>query len=117
MVLQRFGGGAVLVGQKAVKAGLADRLGSFEQVVSELAAGRNSVRFKTKATAVDPLAENRRLRAELAVLNQETAKPAIIEAPSPARMSEQRRRVFTRFSVSVASARFCAVTSIFIDRD
>jgi len=38
-VLSDFGQGGVLVGKKAVKAGLADRLGSLEGVISELSAG------------------------------------------------------------------------------
>jgi signal peptide peptidase SppA len=35
-VLNRFGGGGILTGAKAVEAGLADRLGSLESVISEL---------------------------------------------------------------------------------
>jgi capsid assembly protease len=44
-VVADFGQGALLVGQKAVVAGLADRLGSFEQTVSELATGIRPRRF------------------------------------------------------------------------
>ncbi|WP_276200582.1 S49 family peptidase [Chelatococcus sp. XZ-Ab1] len=40
-VVARFGRGDVLVGAAAVAAGMADRLGSFEQVVAELAEGRS----------------------------------------------------------------------------
>jgi ClpP class serine protease len=36
-VLSDFGGGGLLVGQKAVAAGMADRIGSFEEVLAELA--------------------------------------------------------------------------------
>jgi signal peptide peptidase SppA len=50
-VLGEFGQGAVLVGQKAVDAGLADRLGSFEQVVSDLAAGKKPRRYRPKTVA------------------------------------------------------------------
>jgi len=39
-VIGEFGAGGVMVGEKAVAAGLADRLGSFEQTLSELAAAR-----------------------------------------------------------------------------
>ena len=39
-VLQDFGQGDVFVGQAAVEAGLADRIGSFEQVIAELQGGR-----------------------------------------------------------------------------
>ncbi|HEX8653101.1 MAG TPA: S49 family peptidase [Pyrinomonadaceae bacterium] len=37
-VINDFGGGALLVGEQAVDAGLADRVGSYEQVLSELQA-------------------------------------------------------------------------------
>lgn len=39
-VLSDFGQGDVLVGQAAVAAGMADRIGSFEQVIAELQGGR-----------------------------------------------------------------------------
>lgn len=42
MVLEQFGGGAIFVGAAAVEAGLADRLGSFEEVLAGLAQGRVS---------------------------------------------------------------------------
>jgi capsid assembly protease len=79
-VLDDFGQGTVLVGQNAIGAGLADRLGSFEQVVSELAAGKRA----------------RGVRATMSLADWETVKlganAANIEAPSPAPMTEQRRR-------------------------
>ncbi len=39
-VISDFGGGGVLVGQKAVDVGLADGLGSFEEVLASLSAGK-----------------------------------------------------------------------------
>ncbi len=39
-VLADFGGGGLFVGQAAVAAGLADRVGSYESVIADLAAGR-----------------------------------------------------------------------------
>lgn len=48
-VLSDFGQGGVRVGQEAVAAGMADRVGSFEQVLSELRNGR-------KISTVAPLA-------------------------------------------------------------
>jgi capsid assembly protease len=39
-VLDGYGGGGLLIGRKAVEAGLADRLGSYESVFSDLASGR-----------------------------------------------------------------------------
>lgn len=47
-VLSDFGQGGVLVGRRAVEAGLADRLGSFESTLNELAMGK--VKRKPKAT-------------------------------------------------------------------
>lgn len=41
-VVSRFGGGDVLVGAAAVAAGMADRIGTFEAVISELAEGRRA---------------------------------------------------------------------------
>lgn len=56
-VLGEFGQGAVLVGQKAVDAGLADRMGSFEEVVADLAAGKKPRRYKPKMAAEDAIVE------------------------------------------------------------
>jgi Periplasmic serine proteases (ClpP class) len=41
-VVARFGGGDVLIGEAAVAAGMADRIGTFEAVIAELAAGKAS---------------------------------------------------------------------------
>lgn len=56
-VLSEFGGGGVMVGAKAVEAGLADRLGSFEQILSELAAGNWRKKDKRKMAAGTEAAE------------------------------------------------------------
>ena len=50
-VLKNYGQGDVLVGQAAVAAGLADRVGSFEGVVSELASGGYKSPAKSGAAA------------------------------------------------------------------
>jgi capsid assembly protease len=47
-VVSDYGRGGVLVGQKAVEAGLADRLGTFEGLVGELASGSWKQPKKTK---------------------------------------------------------------------
>lgn len=53
-VEENFGRGAVFVGQKAVDAGLANDLGSFEQTLSNLAAGKPlSQRSTTAASAAE----------------------------------------------------------------
>lgn len=56
-VINEFGQGGVMVGAKAVDAGLADRLGSFEQIVSELAAGNWRKKGKTNMAAQTEAAE------------------------------------------------------------
>lgn len=48
-VLTDFGAGGVIVGRRAVDAGLADRLGSFESTLNELAAGKWMPKRKHKA--------------------------------------------------------------------
>lgn len=50
-VLEDFGQGGIIVGRKAVDAGLADRLGSFESTISELAAGKVMRRRKPMMAA------------------------------------------------------------------
>lgn len=52
-VLSDFGQGAVFVGRNAIAAGLADRLGNFEGVVAELAAGWSPKRKKMAAAAAE----------------------------------------------------------------
>jgi len=55
-VLNDFGGGGVLVGQSAVEAGMADRIGTFEQVVADLVAMDGNPRRRKQvsgATASD----------------------------------------------------------------
>jgi signal peptide peptidase SppA len=76
-VIERFGAGDVLVGAAAVKAGMADRIGSFEAVVAELAGGKTprpstgrrsgmqlsddarAERARIKAILTDPAAKDR----------------------------------------------------------
>lgn len=72
-VVEGFGGGDVLVGKAAVAAGMADRLGSFEQVIAELAGGRTprpSIR-RVKMLSDDAKAERERIRS---ILQSDAAK-------------------------------------------
>lgn len=50
-VLEKFGQGDVLVGSRAVKAGLADRLGSFESLVAEMGSAEFGAKWKKKRMA------------------------------------------------------------------
>lgn len=51
-VISNFGGGDVLVGQAAINAGMADRIGDFEAVISELAGTRPSRQPKQRMSAM-----------------------------------------------------------------
>jgi capsid assembly protease len=50
-VINDFGKGGMLVGKAAVQAGLADRIGSFEQVLSELSTGTYSSKRRPRMAA------------------------------------------------------------------
>lgn len=52
-VTEKFGGGDVLVGSAAIAAGMADRLGEYEAVVSELAARRATPQTHKGSSAMD----------------------------------------------------------------
>jgi signal peptide peptidase SppA len=78
-VLSDFGQGSVLVGQNAVHAGLADRLGSFEALVSEMIAGRHRRSGRRRMSAEAPgeipieiSQERRRELLELTGLGRQT---------------------------------------------
>lgn len=50
-VLSDFGQGGTMIGKKAVTAGMADRIGSFEQVLSELSSGSYSKKKRPRMAA------------------------------------------------------------------
>jgi len=52
VVTKDFGKGGILVGSDAVKVGMADRIGSFEELLSEKSKGGNSMPKKYEGTAV-----------------------------------------------------------------
>jgi signal peptide peptidase SppA len=81
-VLTDFGQGAVFVGQKAVEAGLADRLGSFEQIVSDLAAGKKPRRYKPKMAASAAEEEDMNLSEELNKIKARVLAAFNTESPS-----------------------------------
>jgi ClpP class serine protease len=84
-VLSEFGQGGVLVGESAVKAGMANRLGSLESVIDELAKGKYSV-SSNKTSSVDgggvtfsfPTGEE--MSAADLVSSLEASRPDVIKA-------------------------------------
>ncbi|HEX7082031.1 MAG TPA: S49 family peptidase [Gammaproteobacteria bacterium] len=88
-VLERFGQGDMLVGRNAVRAGLADRIGSFESLLTELGAtARSSRRAPAPASSPQP---SRTTRASVDA--PATDQP---EEPRTARelgQADERRRI------------------------
>lgn len=101
-VINEFGQGGVMVGAKAVDAGLADRLGSFEQIVSELAAGNWRKKSKPQHAAEDSIqpeaaeGHDMDLIAKIkALVNGEAEEPgataaATIEETQKAQLAQER---------------------------
>lgn len=73
-VLSDFGQGDVFVGQAAVQAGLADRIGSFEQVIAELQGGRTMSSGRFNAAAGGHNQED--------IMSDKTAPPAGDQKPT-----------------------------------
>lgn len=73
-VLSDFGQGDVLVGQAAVQAGMADRIGSFEQVIAELQGGRTMSSGRFNAAAGGHNQED--------IMSDKTAPPAGDQKPT-----------------------------------
>jgi signal peptide peptidase SppA len=83
-VLSDFGQGGILIGQKAVDAGLADRLGSYEQVLAELSDRTQPRYFTTRGSTnlvIGEHASNRELVSSGA---------AMVGAPNPAQKAKER---------------------------
>jgi ClpP class serine protease len=85
-VIAEFGGGGVLMGKAAVAAGMADRIGSYESVLSDLAGGRVSGRrpsYAAASAAAEPGAGGAALTAAVeAWAARHQARPAALAAPA-----------------------------------
>lgn len=113
-VLRDFGQGGQMVGQKAVDAGLADRLGSLEQVVQELANSeptRRSIFMSTerKGQAKGPItvATTAELQAALAAghtAEEITIKATDVEALKTAAKSEGEAAALAKIKDAEAAA-------------
>lgn len=75
-VLTEFGKGGIFVGQDAVKAGLADRIGNFEGVLAELSKGRRSAMSKGATMADETFTAEQRDAAVASALTAEKARIA-----------------------------------------
>ena len=86
--LNNFGKGGIFVGKDAVKAGLADELGSFESVLAELSAGRKGAKSPSPRNGRTTMSENIEPAAEAAVIDN---SKAIGDAVSAALAAERTR--------------------------
>ena len=87
--LNNFGKGGIFVGKDAVKAGLADELGSFESVLAELSAGRKgAAKSPSPRNGRTTMSENIEPAAEAAVIDN---SKAIGDAVSAALAAERTR--------------------------
>lgn len=92
-VIAKFGGGDVLIGSAAVAAGMADRLGSFEAVIAELAGrGPSPLTSKRKAS----MTEETIARAD---------HNAAVEAARKEGATAERNRIFAIMELPEAKGR------------
>jgi signal peptide peptidase SppA len=95
-VLEEFGGGDVFVGAAAVSAGLADRVGSLEQVIAELSTGSFGIRTPAfSASAEGNITEETAMSGEKQTLTAaqvvEQNPQAVDEIRAEARTAERNR--------------------------
>jgi ClpP class serine protease len=79
--LNNFGKGGIFVGKEAVKAGLADAVGSFESVLAEMAGGKRSQRIGVNRKQGTSMSETTTETAAAPAAPATAAAPA---APAPA---------------------------------
>jgi ClpP class serine protease len=100
-VVARFGGGDVLVGAAAVAAGMADRIGTFEAVVAELAKGIGPSRLKREGN-----------------LSMNTSIPrAEHEAAVAAARIEERQRIASILALDEANGREASAQHLALTTD
>lgn len=94
-VLSDFGKGGVLVGQDAVNAGLADRLGSLESLIAELNGGTPSTTHRGKSMATKDAITRDVLATEnpelLAALIEEGRQAGLAEGMATGAAAERQR--------------------------
>ncbi len=81
-VMESFGQGWCLMGQKAVAAGMADKLGSLEGLIKEMTKGRTGMTIKTGATLAQDVSLNMSAGMSMddAVAAVSEAMPGLVEA-------------------------------------
>lgn len=122
-VLSDFGGGGVMVGQAAVDAGLADRLGSLESVLAELSAARQSQRSRsflmsktttTGAAAKGPITVETTQQLHAALAAGHTAEEITIKAVDIAAIQTEAVAAFQKgdvFAKAITDAKAEATTA------
>lgn len=111
-VVARFGGGDVLVGAAAVAAGMADRLGTFEQVIADLAEGRTPKPPTAKRIIAMPDISKAEHEAALA-----SARAEAEAAGRKAGMIAERERIKAILALDEAKGREAAAQHLALSTD
>ena len=85
-VVNDFGQGGMLMGQQAVDAGLADRLGSFEGVITELMKGKSSMSKSTglrASTIAQSISLSQGMSVADAITSLKEVAPEVVAALAP----------------------------------
>lgn len=82
-VLAEFGQGAVLVGEKAVVAGLADRIGSFESLLAEMASRRKPKKMSAIAGEENDDMTIKDIKKRIMAIFAEEPAEEMVEAAEP----------------------------------
>lgn len=91
-VLEQFGGGDILIGAHAVNAGLADRIGSLEKLITELSASSNPA-LNQRGFLLPPTLNKKESVMDLATLTQD--HPALLAEVQTTAKTAERSRIQT----------------------
>lgn len=86
--LKDFGRGGILIGEGAVKAGLADAVGSFESVLADLASGKKPERRSSKSKGITSRMAEDTIQPVVAVVAPPAPAPAATAADIAAQVAK-----------------------------
>lgn len=92
-VLKDFGQGDVLVGEDAIKAGLVDRLSSFEETLAELVSAHSTTTIRNKPSAKAVVKDKGQFMKTTIQTTDEAAETEIVNAVDKETYNAMQRRV------------------------
>ncbi|QQR68852.1 MAG: S49 family peptidase [Alphaproteobacteria bacterium] len=114
-VQTHYGGGDVLIGAKAVQAGLADRVGSLEQLIQELSTSPQSPPLEGFFVTKTPTAKQEKKPMDLETLTKE--HPGLVTQIKQDGVRAERKRLDDILSCSEAKDRQKLATEIALHTD